>query len=155
MTYQIKGFGWLINIMKQKKKVLGPRSTSGPKRGFRGPIGGSIIQSHEKYLMWHIKLKYLAYSLILWSKKLSFWAPGQPQGPKEVFRAPFRGWGLNSTKSWKIPSVTYQIKEFCSLINILKLKMSFGALGPLQGPKCIFKGPFILICHMMYVCDFE
>ena len=72
-------------------------------------------------------------------KKMSFEALGLLQAPKGVFGGPILG--LNSTKSWKTPIVTYQIKGFGSLINIMKQKMSFGALGLPQGPKCIFKGP--------------
>ena len=70
---------------------------------------------------------------------MNFEPLGPLQGPKGVFGGPLGG--LNNKKSWKIPDGTYQIKAFDSLSKIIMKKMSFEALGPLQGPKGVFVGP--------------
>ena len=144
--FQFHFFGglWHIKLMgltpswttKWKKWVLGSWVRSRAQKGvLGGPLGGSIAQSHETYLLWHIKLKDLPH---LWRLKWKKWVLGpwvHPRPRKWVF-GPIEG--SHFTKSPNIPIVIYQIKGFASLMNIKKKKMGFGTLGPLQAPKIGF-----------------
>ena len=124
---------------KWKKWVLGSWVCSRAQKGvLGGALGGLKAQSHETYLLWHIKLKDLPHSGRLKWKKwvLGPWAHPRPQ--KWVF-GPIEG--PHFTKSPNIPIVTYQIKGFASLRNIKMKKMSFGTLGPTPGPKNGYLGP--------------
>ena len=58
MQYQNKGFISLKKIMRKISfEVLGP--LKGSKKGFRGTLGGQIVETHLKYMVWRIKLKGL------------------------------------------------------------------------------------------------
>ena len=118
---------------KWKKWVLGSWArTRAQKWGLGGPLGGSIAQSCETYLLWHIKLKDLPHLWRLKWKKwvLGPWVPSWPQ--KWVFGSIE---GSHFTKSPNIPIVTYQIKGFESPMKTKMKKMGSGNLGPLQAPK--------------------
>ena len=115
---------------KQKKWVLGSWVRSRAQKGvLGGPLGGSIAQSCETYLLWHIKLKDLPHLRRLKWKKwvLGPWVPSWPQ--KRVF-GPIEG--SHFTKSPNIPIVTHQIIGFASLI---KIKMKKWVLGPWVRPR--------------------
>ena len=58
-------------------------------------------------------------------------------GPLQAQNRGFGGpiGGLNNTKSWNIPTVTYQIKGFSLLMKIKMKKVGFMVLGLTQGPK--------------------